>query len=178
MSSTGDSKKEPKGKRKRREIQVVSCPSDFPISARNLGTKPSQEREASSNQDGDDRAAQQQAKKQLLDWRETAKEIRSLGATTFEGKQKRNFRDEEYEFLTARKRKKQSVPLKIAQGVKKAADKRLEKKMKEARESGTVLPKSLTKKQKKPVDKTARIHGPAPGVGFMKKGVLRVNKPE
>jgi Domain of unknown function (DUF4602) len=171
-------------KRKRREIEVVSCPSDFPISSRNLGTKspgPRASREQNSlGVQGDnaaDGASTRRPKQRLLDWRDTAKEIRSLGATSFVGQEKRNFQEEQYEKLTGRTKKKHSVPLPIARGIKKAAEKRLARQIQEAKESGTILPKSMNKKKKKAVDNTARIHGPAPSVGFMKKGVLKVHKP-
>jgi Domain of unknown function (DUF4602) len=162
---------------------VVSCPSDFPISSRNLGTKSSGPRpsgehhslEAPGNNTSD--ASARQPKERLLDWRDTAKEIRSLGATAFVGQEKRNFQEEQYKLLTGRSKKKHSVPLPIARGIKKAAEKRLARQIQEAKESGTILPKSMNKKKKKAVDNTARIHGPAPSVGFMSKGVLKVKKP-
>ena len=97
-----------------------------------------------------------------------------MGATAFEGQQRRKHLDEQYEFLTGRKRKKQHVPLPIARGIKKKAEQRLARQIKEAKEAGVVLPKSLTKKKEKEVDNTSRVYGPAPSVGFMKKGVLRV----
>jgi hypothetical protein len=169
-----------KSKRTRREIEVVSCPSDFPISSRNLGANSSGPRERhSSRAHGDnttDGASARQPKQHLLDWSDTAKEIRSLGATAFVGQEKRSFQEEQYEKLTGRSKKKHAVPLPIARGIKKAAEKRLARQIQEAKESGTILPKSMNKKKKKAMDNTARIHGPAPSVGFMKKGVLKVRR--
>ncbi|CAB9516064.1 expressed unknown protein [Seminavis robusta] len=159
-------------KRKRREVQVVSCPADFPVSARKaaekLNTPPTSDPSDNNNHN----------RRKLLDWNDTAHEIRSLGATAFVGQDKRSFDDEQYEFLTGRKRKKHAVPLPIVRGIKKAAAKRTARQLQEARDSGTVLPKSMTKKNKKEQsDKTAQIHGPAPSVGFMMKGVLKVKAP-
>jgi len=164
-------------KRKRREVQVVSCPSGFPISTKQR-TKPVEGPVgADGDRRGDGRFSAAKNNNKLLDWDDTAKEIRSFGATSFVGKQKREFKDEEYEKLTGRKLKKHHVPLPIRQGIKKKADQRLARQIQEAKESGTVLPKDMTKKKKKDKDQTARIHGPAPSVGFMSKGMLKVRKP-
>ena len=160
-------------KRRRREVQVVSCQPDFPIS-----TKPRENREVA--QEGQEELQQSfrgDNRNQNLDWNDTAHEIRSLGASAFVGQQKRNFEDETYEKLTGRKKKRQHVPLPIARGIKKKAAERLDRQIKEAKESGMVLPKSLTRKKKKAVDSTSRIHGPAPSVGFMSKGMLKIKKP-
>jgi len=187
----------PKKKRKRREVQVIKAGSDFPISARsnysNSSNNQSRRVNDKTNDDSqpNNRAAAAAAaaarehsfNNQLLDWNDTAHEIRSLGATGFVGEEKRNFDDEQYEQLTGRKKKKQHVPLPIARGIKKKAAERLERKLQEAKESGMVLPKSVAKKNKKKQqknsfgDSTSRIHGPAPSVGFMKKGVLKVKRP-
>lgn len=156
-----------KPKKKKREVLVVKCASDFPISSR-------PKRDSST-----DDAAQlnEKSDEKLLEWHDTAHEIRHLGATAFVGEQKRNFDDELYKQLTGRKRKKHQVPLPIVRGIKKKAEQRLARKIQEAKDSGTVLPKSLTQKKKKAHDNTAWVHGPAPTVGFMKKGVLKVKKP-
>ena len=159
-----------KPKKKKREVLVVSCPSDFPISSRS--------KRASPADDTPSIETNPKAKQKLLDWKDTAQEIRSLGATAFVGQQRRNFEDEQYEKLTGRKRKKHQVPLPIVRGIKKKAEQRLARQIQEAKESGTVLPKSLTQKKAKAHDKTARIHGPAPTVGFMSKGVLKVKRPD
>lgn len=167
-------------KRRRREVQIVSCPSDFPISSRNATTKlPSNSSQKQASPSGEQQQQESyrggNKPKNLLDWSDTAKEIRSFGATGFEGQQKRNFEDEQYELLTGRKKKKQHVPLPIVRGIKKKAEERRARQIKEAKEAGTVLPKSLTQKKKtRGADNTTRVHGPAPSVGFMKKGVLRV----
>lgn len=157
-----------KPKKKKREVLVVSCQPDFPISS-----KPKRDALAPPSQQ-----PQPQPQQKLLDWNDTAHEIRSLGATAFVGQQKRNFEDEQYEQLTGRKRKKHQVPLPIVRGIKKKAEQRLAREIQEAKESGTVLPKSLTQKKAKAQDKTSRIHGPAPTVGFMSKGVLKVKRPD
>lgn len=165
-------------KRRRREVQVVKCSGDFPISSKppRTGKRAPTEgiQQPGSSYEGD-------VQTQNLDWNDTAHEIRSLGATAFVGQQKRKFQDEQYEKLTGRKQKKQHVPFPIQMGIRKKAAQRLERQMAEAKASGMVLPKSMTSKSnnKKREDssRTSRIHGPAPSVGFMNKGVLKVKKP-
>ena len=151
----------------KREVQVVSCPSAFPISEKSgMRKRPRDERKKESNQ--------KSAKGSLLDWHETAKEIRKYGASQFVGKQKRDYEDEQYFNLTGRHKKKDKVPLPILRGLKKAAAKRDARARQEAREAGIVLPKA--QKEVKKSSSTYRTYGPAPSVGFMKNGVLKVNK--
>ena len=167
--SQGKTPEAKKPKKKKREVLKFSCHPDFPISKKPKRNSPD---------DNDAPPSDKKSKQRLLDWHDTAHEIRSLGATGFVGQQKRNFDDEQYERLTGRKRKKHQVPLPIVRGIRKKAEERLARQIQEAKDAGTVLPKSLTQKKAKAKDKTARIHGPAPTVGFMKKGVLKVNNPD
>lgn len=175
--------KKPK-KRKRREVQVVKCTADFPISLkppRNEKKTPKEEEEQQQEsfyREGGTPTNMTQD----LDWNDTAHEIRSLGATAFVGKQKRQFQDEQYEQLTGRKQKKHHVPFPIRMGINKKAAQRLDRQLAEAKASGLVLPKSMTTsssktKKREDASRTSRIHGPAPSVGFMTKGVLKVKKP-
>lgn len=153
--------------RKNRSVEVVTCPEAFPISKKaHTKRKPIDD----SPEEPDN---SQVSSSKLLDWEETAKEVRSLGASAFVGEQKRNYKEEQYEFLTGRKLKKHQVPLPIVRGIKKAARKREATRLKEAREAGIVLPK-MKRESKEKVDNNARIHGPAPSIGFMRKGVLKL----
>jgi hypothetical protein len=182
---------------KRREVQVVKCPSAFPISTKTKaggGRKRSRDdfpaivdqrsnnhghgRDviSSSNNNNSSNTRSKDSATNLLDWHETAKEIRAFGATAFVGQQRRDYQDEQYFRLTGRHKKKQKVPLPIVRGVKKAAAKREAKEREEARQAGIIIPKSSTGKDSKKSDSTYRVHGPAPSIGFMKNGVYKVSK--
>jgi hypothetical protein len=113
-------------------------------------------------------------REKFLDWDDTAREIHSLGATAFEGKQKRDYKDEEYERLTGREKKHHSVPLPIVRAIAKKAAQREKRRLDEAREAGLVLHTAAGKKKKKQFDRTSDIHGPAPSIGFLKNGVFKV----
>lgn len=169
-----EAKKASSAKKCRREVRVVSCPADFPISSRSSGRKAKESnRQQKDNFSSHEGISKNQ--KKLLDWHDTAKEIRSLGASAFVGQQKRSFEDEEYEFLTGRKKKKQKVPLPIVRGLKKKAEQRKMRQIKEAKEAGVVLPRGVASRtKKKKTDNTSRVHGPAPSAGFMKNGILRI----
>lgn len=142
---------------------VVSCPSAFPLSKRKRSRleRPSDERDSATTK-----------KKKLLDWHDTAKEVRKLGATAFEGVQKRNYQDEEYKRLTGRQRKKHHVPLPIVRGIRKKAAERQARTESEAKQAGIVMPK----KAKKRTNQEYNPQGPAPSIGKVKNGVLKVKK--
>jgi len=156
--------------KRRREVEVVACPSAFPISEKSRGRKrsPYQERKQKNS------IGSSKNSNPLLDWHETTKEIRAYGATAFEGQQKRDYEDEKYFRLTGRHKKKPKVPLPILRGIKKAAAKREKKAREEAREAGIVVAKP--QKEVKKSSSTYRTYGPAPNIGFMKNGVFRVQK--
>eukprot|EP00980_Cylindrotheca_fusiformis_P028195 scaffold22586_cov138-Cylindrotheca_fusiformis.AAC.15 len=158
--------------KKKREVQVVSAPTEFPISTSTKAGK----RKRSTRDDEDEHAKKKHSEKppRLLDWHDTAKEIREFGATAFVGKQKRDFQDEQYFALTGRHQKKPKTPLPILRGIKKAAAKREAKQREEARQAGIVLPKA--KKAENKSSSTYKVYGPAPNIGFMKGGVFRVKK--
>lgn len=153
-------------KRQRPEVQVVTCGFAFPIS-----TKP--RAPAADNSEWSD-GKKKKKKDKLLDFRDVALEIRHYGAKALEGKSKRAYQDEEFEKLTGRKKKKHSVPLPIVRGIRKKAAEREAREQQEAREAGLVLPKKKKIKEKRQDAATRRVHGPAPSIGFMKKGMLSV----
>ena len=156
-------------KRRRTEdapVETVVASTGFPISSKQR--RPKQESTSQSNSD------KKRKPEKLLDWHETAHEVRRLGATAFVKKQKRDFQDEEYRRLTGRNPKKQSVPLPIIRGIKKKQAQRQAAALAEARASGMVLPKQ-PKKEKK-YSKDSRLHGPAPSIGFVKKGILELKR--
>lgn len=152
--------------KKRTAVQVVQCPSAFPISKKSrksaAASKPSSVKADSPR---------------CLDFDETSREIRRFGATGFEKKDRKAFEDEEYERLTGRKRKQPKTPLPILRGMKRKAKEREEKLAKEAKEAGivTATPTLSRRNNNKKRSKDAMIHGPAPSVGFVARGVLRVN---
>lgn len=173
-STKGKSHKEARAmkvSKPKREVQVVKSPMGFPISkkasSRKRSLRDSKEVDAPTTDSRRDAR-----KKKLLDWHDTAKEIRNYGATAFVGKQKRDFEDEQYFALTGRHKKKPKTPLPILRGLKKAATKREAKAREEARQAGIILPKA--KQDTKKYDSTYRIYGPAPSIGFMKNGVFKV----
>lgn len=159
---------------KRKAVQVVKCPSAFPISTNVARQK--RHRSADGNEREPNHAKNAPAAN-LLDWHETAKEIRAYGATAFVGQQKRDYKDEQYYKLTGRHQKKQQVPLPIVRGINKARAKREAKAKEEARQAGVVLPKSADKstQNRKAYDRTYEKFGPAPSIGFTKNGIFRVN---
>ena len=155
-----------KQKRQHGEVIVVQCPSDFPTL---VSAIPSQ-RQNTQN------PPRPRKREKLLDWDETAREIHRLGATAFEGKQKRNYKEEEYERLTGRKMKHHQVPLPIVRAIAKKAAEREKKRLDDAREAGIVIPTTSKKKknQKVGTDRSAEVYGPAPSIGFLKNGVFKI----
>jgi Domain of unknown function (DUF4602) len=153
-------------KRQNPAVQVVTCGTAFPISTKPARpARPAYEAKIS--------------KEKFLDWHDTVKEVRSLGSTGFTGKQKRKHDDEQYKLLTGRDKKKQQIPLPIVRGLKKKAVQREARQLQEAKDAGIVLPTATAiskEKTKTKPDSTNRVHGPAPSIGFMKKGVYRVNQ--
>merc|ERR1712195_161483 len=109
-----------KSSKPKREVQVVTCPSPFPIS-----TKPKKKRPRDDDNDKD--YGSRKSKKddtKLLDWHDTAKEIRAYGAQAFIGRQKKDYQDEQYYKLTGRHMKKPKCPLPLVRGLRRAAAKR------------------------------------------------------
>lgn len=159
--------------KRKRSIQVVTAAPAFPLSTRKTDKRtqgirlrqPQQLPQNSHKQDG-----------KLLDWHDTVKEVRHLGATAFVGQQKRDFEAEQYKKLTGRDKKRQRVPLPIVRGIKKKAAQREAKAQEEARAAGITLPK-LSKKERVKTDRSAPIrHGPTPSTGLVKKGILTVKR--
>jgi hypothetical protein len=172
-SSAGNKSKVAKKEQKpKREVQVVSCPTGFPPFATDASKKQREEEDNKYNLMRETRKEAKSLKRSQLDWHDTAKEIRSLGATGFSGKQKRDYEAEQYLQLTGRIKKKQKIPLPIVRGIKKAADKRDTRQRKEAKEAGIVIPKAA--KGSKKSSTTIKNYGPAPSIGFMKKGTFQV----
>jgi len=158
-------------KQQARSVEVVECPGGFPLSQ-----KPNKrQREPASVSDTPNEKRPPKSKS-LLDWNTTVQQVRSYGATAFVGKQKRNFEDEQYKLLTGRHRKKHQVPLPIVRGIQKKAAARHVRELREAKEAGIVLPTVSTKRKDKKGSSASDVHGPAPSIGFMSKGVLRLKK--
>jgi hypothetical protein len=157
----------------KKQVEVIKCPSAFPVSSKASSSKKRQrDFRDGSNNNNNRKEISRKTEKGLLDWHETAKEIRNYGAQAFSGKQKRDFQDEQYFQLTGRHKKKPSCPLPILRGIKKAAVKREARQRQEAKEAGVVIPKA--KKEDKKYDSTYRSFGPAPSIGFVKKGVYKM----
>ena len=156
-------------KRPQRDVEVVTCESAFPVSK-----NPPRNRDDHADTTNNNKK-KQTAILDYLNWNETYKQIQTLGSTGFEKAQKRNYKDEEYERLTGRKPKKQKIPLPIVRGLRKKAQAREARQLEQDRQAG-IVQVVVVKKAKQPKAATSRIHGPAPSVGFVKNGVLRVKK--
>ena len=176
----------------KREVQVITCPSAFPISTK-VSKQQQQQRKRPHNKnnyeddydDDNDRMHNNNnnnnnnERTKLLDWNETTKEIRAYGARGFIGKQKKEYEDETYYKLTGRHKKKPKTPLPLVRGLKRAAMKRDEKARIEAQKAGVVIPKkqqSSSANTKSMSDADFEKYGPAPNIGFMKSGVYRVQR--
>jgi hypothetical protein len=154
-------------------VEVVACPAAFPISDKIFARKRPREEEERNGveKQGWDRGTSRKKKSTLLDWHDTAKEIRAYGAKAFVGKQKRDYEDEQYLNLTGRHKQKAKVPLPILRGIKKAAAKREVKAREEAKQAGIIVPRA--QKETKKSSSTIRSYGPAPNIGFMKNGIFK-----
>jgi hypothetical protein len=167
-------------RRRRREVQVVTCPLDFPtaVKKRNDASFPRATRH--SPEDTPKSSQQEQEQQELLDWNDTCREMKQLVASSsaFSKQTKRQYQQEEYQRLTGRHHMKQQqyVPQDIVRGIKKKAKARLEKQQEEATLHGIVLPPSMHPKQTRDKSNKRNYHsGPAPSIGYMKRGVYRVN---
>mmetsp|Transcript_41356 Transcript_41356/g.88134 ORF Transcript_41356/g.88134 Transcript_41356/m.88134 type:complete len:231 (+) Transcript_41356:119-811(+) len=203
----------PVGRHKRkREVQVVVCPSAFPDFT-TVGGSTSRRRErqrgiVASGDGGEDRGDDNRGGPPALDVQETIREVHKFGAEGFTGAQKKHHANAEYEQLTGRTAKRQKMPTKIVIGMRKKALKREERHKQELRESGVVShhtsSNSQGKKKKERSKKQSeeelggglrgifgsnrarntgdrrkmspRTFGPAPDVGFMRKGMLKVKQ--
>mmetsp|Transcript_33217 Transcript_33217/g.49506 ORF Transcript_33217/g.49506 Transcript_33217/m.49506 type:complete len:206 (-) Transcript_33217:48-665(-) len=176
--------------KKRKAVEVVVCPSAFP-DFQSIGSSYKRKERRRNDDDGDDPHSKRK-KSLLIDINETAQEVHALGSSAFTGKLKRAHKEEEYKQLTGRSMKKQKMPIAMVAGLRKAAKKRADREEQEAREAGIITTTSKKKKRTNQFNdssvrlkgfnaegrrqeyKNSRVHGPAPSVGFMKGGVLRV----
>ena len=116
----------------------------------------------------------------LLEFDDAVREVRTLAATAYLGQEKRHHDDEQYRILTGRDRARQYVPLPILRGIRNKAAQRQARQDQEARAAGIVQPtrsnnsSNKTTKHQKDVGKVTRQFGPAPSIGFTRKGVYRV----
>jgi len=134
----------------------------------------------------------------VLDVQETIREVHSFGAEGFTGQQKKSHAAAEYERITGRAMKRQKIPTKIIRGMREKAKKREAREQLELRESGVVSherKKSESGRGEEPTSSgvegvfgssrrrntgqrrkmDASKFGPNPDVGFLHKGMLRVN---
>jgi hypothetical protein len=165
----------PAPQRRRFPVETVVAATGFPLSARPpKATRVDAPRAKYSS------SSKQQANTTLLDWHATAQEVRHLGATGLPKAAARNYRQEEYQRLTGRPPKKQAVPLAILRGKRQAATRREERAVAAARAAGMPLPSSSKQKKEHQKNrartKNTRQHGPAPSIGFMKQGILKVKR--
>jgi hypothetical protein len=203
------------GKKRKREVQVVVCPSAFPdfTTVGGSTSRRIQRERGGGGVPQKDRFSSNNSKDAIssgleLDVQQTIREVHKFGATGFQGSQKKSHQSAEYEWLTGRVQKRQKIPTKILVGMRQKALKREERHKKELQESGVVSHHSTTnqssakgKKKKRRDDEPpqvgvqgvfgsnnrskkgnrrtmdSRSFGPAPDVGFMRKGMLRVKQP-
>jgi len=165
------SKKQPK-----KTVKVVVAPSSFPDFSQFDSSSSRKSKKIITNYDN---AMRTKKTGGFLDFDETVREVYDLGSTRFAGKQKRDYEDEQYTTLTGQHRKKQKIPLKVVRGIKKAAIYREARVNKETKEAGIVTAnkRGATKKNySEKVRKASQLHGPAPSIGYLKKGVLTVKR--
>lgn len=160
-------------KRRRQEVEVVVAGTGFPISKRSSqSTKHQPSSKAQSYVQ-----PKRQEKSLVLDLNEAKRDVRNYGATAFVGNKKKSFEEEQYKLLTGRDKKKPKIPPNIAREIRKRHAKKEAEAIEEAKKAGFVLPKSDTSKAKKNKDRdTSFSHGPAPSVGFVKNGMLKLSK--
>jgi hypothetical protein len=203
------------GMKRKREVQVVVCPSAFPdFTTVGGSTSRRIQRERGGISQNDRSSIKEIATTDglELDVQQTIREVHKFGATGFQGSQKKSHEKAEYEWLTGRVQKRQKIPTKILVGMRQKAMKREERQKKELQESGVVshqaANKSSTNKVKKKKNRRGDepqagpgvvqgvfgsnsrkkkgnrrsmnpgSFGPAPDVGFMRKGMLRVKQPK
>lgn len=175
-ASDKSAKKASQKPKKKREVQVVKAPTAFPISDSAYAVSIRKRSLEQVHEKNEKKSSDDIKPSKILDWHDTAKEIRAFGATAFVGKQKRDYEDEKYFALTRSHKKKPQTPLPILRGIKKAAAKREVRERQEAKDAGNTMPKA--KKETKKSSSTSRVYGPAPNIGFMKGGMFKVKKQE
>jgi hypothetical protein len=215
-STSDDNTTKNSGKKRKREVQVVVCPSAFPDFATVGGSTSRRiQKERGGGTSQKDRNSTKDGSSTTttgleLDVQQTIREVHKFGATGFQGSQKKSHEKAEYEWLTGRVQKRQKIPTKILVGMRQKAMKREERHKKELQESGVVSHKSGNKSSANKAKKKRRddepqpgpgvvqgvfgsnsrkkkgnrrsmnpgSFGPAPDVGFMRKGMLRVKQPK
>eukprot|EP00571_Detonula_confervacea_P016950 CAMPEP_0172303942 /NCGR_PEP_ID=MMETSP1058-20130122/5427_1 /TAXON_ID=83371 /ORGANISM="Detonula confervacea, Strain CCMP 353" /LENGTH=227 /DNA_ID=CAMNT_0013014979 /DNA_START=88 /DNA_END=771 /DNA_ORIENTATION=+ len=198
------------GTKRKREVQVVVCPSAFPdFTTVGGSTSRRQEQQRLVKFGGNKKydAKKEADDEELgpeLDVQETIREVHAFGAEGFTGVQKKSHQSAEYKKLTGRTAKRQKMPTKIVVGMRQKAMKREERQQQELKESGVVSHHSQGKKKVRSNRKkeeepggglngifgsnrarntgdrrnmnSTRSFGPAPDVGFMQKGMLKVKQ--
>lgn len=192
-SNTSNRKRRPASSQ---QVQVVQCGRAFPISSAgassSLGgaaistTSFINHQQPSHNKGGgatvDKNNNHDNNATDLLEFDVAVREVRTLAATAYLGQEKRHHDDEQYRLLTGRDRTRHHVPLPILRGIRKKAAQRQARQDQEARAAGIVRPthnsssnsSNKTAKHQKDVGKVTRQFGPAPSIGFTRKGVYRV----
>eukprot|EP01083_Nonionella_stella_P112961 332824_1 len=166
-------------KKSRAPVKVVAAPSSsfpdfssFTSFSRGRATSESNPKRKKREQEQEENSSK--IKGIEIDFDETVQEIRELGSSQFTGKQKRKYQDEQYKSLTGREKKKQKVPLNIVRGIREKARQREKRAEQENKDAGIVTHTNSRKKTNKGFSeknrKDSRIHGPAPTIGFTKKG--------
>ena len=195
------------GTKRKREVQVVVCPSAFPDFT-TVGGSTSRQRERQRNgnkpKSESSKRNDKATKGPELDVQETIREVHKFGATGFTGSQAKQHEASEYERITGRVQKRQKIPTKILVGMRKKALKREERQKQDLKESGVVSHHSSNKKKRKSEKDpneprpgvvrgvfgsnkarnkgdrrkmSAKSFGPAPSNGFMSKGMMKVKQP-
>lgn len=168
------SKKSKSAKKPKREVQVVQCASEH---MREMGIG-ADGKKAKNNGGRNHRRFQREDDNDtnngvLVDFQDAYQDVYKLGSTQFTGKQKKQHKEQEYKELTGREMEKEKVPWKIARGIKAKAMKREKRLLEEAKDAGLVLPtkkKEENKRYSKQNRRDTKLFGPAPSIGFMKKG--------
>ena len=179
-------------------VQVVECPPDFPYQLSNNKKKTNAVFEGGSTHDDRSRSKiesrssnidKQQISHGDFNFSNASEEIYKLGMNTGRAEKKR-LKEKEYKLLTGREMKKKGLPFR--EYLKSLSENRKmeREQMKDIKSSGVVIGKSTSnitsssndrRKGKKPSysvesKRNNKLFGPAPSIGYMKGGILRVKK--
>ncbi|EJK75960.1 hypothetical protein THAOC_02301 [Thalassiosira oceanica] len=185
-------------KRKRRVVEVVVCPEAFPDFSSVGGSTSRRQSQQQPRRNRFEPSSKDETNGPKLDVQETIREVHSFGAEGFTGQQKKSHAAAEYERITGRAMKRQKIPTKIIRGMREKAKKREAREQRELKESGVVSHGRKKSKSGRGEEATssgvegvfgsarrrntgqrrkmeASKYGPNPDVGFLHKGMLRVN---
>lgn len=152
------------------KVLTVKCPEDSPISTYTSSLKrkrPTEESTSSSI------SRKKEREKDRAEFNAFFAEAKQLGDTTLRGLAGIKVKDDVLTKLGVPAPKQQKMPFKMAIGIMNGRAKRLEKRLKRAKETGQVVATSLLKKKEKKRD----VDSIGSGLdGNIKGGILHINQ--